>query len=116
MLSIVLDTSIVGLISENSRKTLLDDLQDIGNWESLCTHLEVSETVMDPLRYSELAITIKKERCLSAYIDSGEATWDHVVKVVCSPPFNKIKLGKEIAKRHEVKLEMCIPSTKDRDL
>ena len=116
MLSIVLNTCILDPVPEISIKALLDDLEEIGNWELLCTHLEVNGAVMDTLHHSGLDITIKKERCLSAYIDSGEATWDHVVKVVCSPPFNKIKLGKKIAKRHKVKLEMCIPSTKDRDL
>ena len=74
------------------------------------------EAVMDLLRHSELETSIKKERCLSAYFDSGEARWDHVVKVVCNPPINKIKLGKEIAKRHKVKLEKCMSSTKARDL
>ena len=116
MLSIVLNTCNLDPYPEISIKTLLDDLEEINNWEILCTHLEVNGAVIDTLRHSGLDITIKKERCLSAYIDSGEATWDHVVKVVCSPPFNKIKLGKDIAKRHKVKLEMCILSTKDRDL
>ena len=116
MLSIVSNTCILDPVPEISIKALLDDLEEIGNWELLCTHLEVNGAVMDTLRHSGLDITIKKERCLSSYIDSEEATWNHVVKVVCSPPFNKIKLGKKIAKRHKVKLEMCIPSTKDRDL
>ena len=116
MLSIVLDTSILDPIPEISINALLDELEDIGNWELLCTRLEVREAVIDKLRHSKLDITIKKERCLSAYIDNGEATWDNVVKVVCSQPFYNIKLGKEIAKRHKVKLEMCVTSTKDRDL
>ena len=116
MLSIVLDASILDPIPEISIKTILDELEDIGNWELLCTHLEVSEAEIEKLRHSGHDVTIKKKGCLNAYIDSGEATWDHIVKVVCSSPFKKIKLGKEIAKRHKVKLEMCMSSTKDRDL
>ena len=107
---------VLGVIPKNSKVNLFQDLQDIGNWESLCTHLGVSEAVMDELRYATLQESIKKERCLSAYINSGEARWDHVVRVVCSHPFNNIVLGKTIAVKHNVLKVVCEQSTKYIDL
>ena len=106
----------LGLIPKNAKVNLFQDLQDIGNWESLCTHLGVSEAVMDGLLFANLQDTIKKERCLSAYIKSGKARWDHVVRVVCSYPFNNIVLGKTIAAKHNVPKEICEQNTKYIDL
>ena len=107
---------VLGLIPKNSKVNLFQDLQDIGNWESLCTHLGVSEAVMDELRFANLQDTIKKERCLSAYIKSGKARWDHVVRVVYCYPFNNIVLGKTIAAKHNVPKEICEQNTKYIDL
>ena len=104
---------VLGLIPKNSEVILFQDLQDIGNWDSLCTHLGVSKAVMEELRFANHQDTIKKERCLRAYIKSGKARWDHVVRVVCSHPFNDIVLGKTIAVKHNVPKEIFEESTKD---
>ena len=95
------------MIPKDSKVTLFRDLQEIGSWERLCTYLRVSESLMDELRHSDLEYNVKKERCLSAYVISGKARWDHVVKVVCSHPFNNIILGKRIAAKYKVPVAMC---------
>ena len=79
---------------------------DIGNWESLCEKLEVPKPVMNTLRFSGKQDERKKSDCLQAYIDTGEACWEKVVKVVANHPFNNKRLAKDIASKYGVKDEL----------
>ena len=40
---------------------------------------------------------IKKHRCLEAYINTGKACWEQVVKVVVDHPFLNARVTKELA-------------------
>ena len=79
---------------------------EIGNWESLCEKLEVPKAVMNRLRSSNKQDERKKSECLQAYIDSREACWEKVVKVVANYPFNNKRLAKDIASKYGVKDEL----------
>ena len=48
-----------------------------------------------------------KQKCLSAYLDSGDGNWKEVVQVICRDPFNKIFIGKQIAKKYYVPITEC---------
>ena len=84
------------------KQDLFKELADIGNWEALCTNLEVPEATLDGLVHAHLENTAKKQRCLAAYFDQGNACWEKVIEVVASYPFYKKKLAKQIAKRYGV--------------
>ena len=75
----------------------------IGKWEILCRYLGVQEAVLSNLRSMiDTDNTIKKHRCLKAYINTGKACWETVVKVVADHPFYNARLAKEIANMHGV--------------
>ena len=84
------------------KQDLYTELAEIGNWEALCTHLEVPEATLDGLVHAHLENTAKKQRCLAAYFDQGNACWDKVVEVVAGYPFFKKKLAKQIADKYGV--------------
>ena len=46
--------------------------------------------------------TVKKRRCLEAYINTGKACWEKIVKVVDDHPFYNARLAEEIANMHVV--------------
>ena len=56
----------------------------------------------DGLVHAHLENTAKKQRCLAAYVDQGNACWDKVVEVVAGYPFYKKKLAKQIADKYGV--------------
>ena len=75
----------------------------IGDWEILCENLGVHEVVLSGLdSMINTDNTIKKHRCLKAYINTGKACWEKVVKVVDDYPFYNARLAKEIANMHGV--------------
>ncbi len=76
---------------------LFTSLQDIGDWDSLCTNLEVNKGRMAELRDSTQKGHLKKKECLTTYFDSGDAKWNDVVKVVAGFPFYKKVLACKIA-------------------
>ena len=76
---------------------------EIGDWEILCEYLGVHEGVLGDLRSMiNTDNTIKKHRCLKAYINTGKACWEQVVKVVADHPFHNARLAKKIANMHGV--------------
>ena len=77
-------------------------LADIGNWQSLCAHLEVPEAVLSNLVNKDLENNDRREKCLAAYFDQGEACWEKVIKVVAGYPFYKKKLAIQIAEKYGV--------------
>ena len=79
---------------------------EIGDWESLCENLGVPKPMMNRLRFSNKQDERKKSECLQAYIDTGEACWEEVVKVVANHPFYNKRLAKKIASKYGVKDEL----------
>lgn len=47
----------------------------------------------------------QKANCLTAYFNSGEATWSKVVDAVANYPVNNRRLARKIAKDHGVPFE-----------
>ena len=78
------------------------ELGDIGNWEALCAYLEVPEAVLTELVHEQLENTAKKQRCLAAYIDQGNACWEKVIEVVAGYPFYKKRLATQVAKKYGI--------------
>ena len=78
------------------------ELGDIGNWEALCAHLEVPEALLTELVHENLENTAKKQRCLAAYVDQGNACWEKVIQVVAGYPFYKKKLATQVAKQYGI--------------
>ena len=79
---------------------------EIGDWESLCENLGVPKPVMNRLCFSSEHHQRKKSECLQVYIDSGEACWEEVVKVVANDPFYNKRLAKKIASKYGIKDEL----------
>ena len=75
-------------------------LADIGNWKSLCTNLEVPEAILSNLVHENLDNNAKKEKCLAAYIDQGNACWEKVIEVVAHNPFYNKRLATQIAQKY----------------
>ena len=93
--------------SPASYTLLFHELKDIGNWDILCTTLGVNDAIMERIRYDTIDSVLKKTNCLKAYIDSGKARWDKVVRVVCSNPFYNMILGQELATKYGVPETEC---------
>jgi len=85
-----------------SKEDLFTELADIGNWHSLCTHLKVPEAVINGLENENLENVARKQKCLSAYIDQGNACWEKVIEVVAGYPFYKKNLASQIAEKYGV--------------
>ena len=77
-------------------------LADIGNWQSLCTNLEVPEAILSNLVHEDLENNARKEKCLATYFDRGEACWEKVIEVVAGYPFYNKKLVTRIAQKYGV--------------
>ena len=58
------------------------------------------EAKIDELVHEHLENAAKKQRCLAAYVDQGNACWEEVIKVVASYPFYKNLLAAQIAKKY----------------
>ena len=81
-------------------KHLRSSVQDIGNWQSLCRNLGMSEGDIARItteRYSEV---LKKDDCLKSYFNSNEAYWEKVIIAVARPPFRYKQLAVTIAERY----------------
>ena len=78
-------------------------MAEIGDWEALCENLGVHKAVLSNLRdMINTENTIKKRRCLQAYINTGKAYWEQVVEVIADDPFYNARLAEEIANMHVV--------------
>ena len=78
-------------------------MAEIGDWEALCENLGVHKAVLSNLRdMINTDNTLKKRRCLEAYIKTGKACWEKVVKVVADHPFYNARLAKRISNMHVV--------------
>ena len=73
-------------------------MAEIDDWETLCENLGVEKAVINKLRNMiDTDSTMKKSRCLEAYLDTGKACWEKVVKVLADYPFNNARLANNIA-------------------
>lgn len=79
---------------------LYDAVQEIGNWKDLCHNLKVNDAVMNALEFDPQHAIENKRVCLRAYFDTGEATWEDVVKAVEKYPFFNKRVGKQIASKY----------------
>ena len=94
--------SAVGCTSISKKQELDKAVAEIGDWEALCEHLGTPQTKLKELRFSTMDIRTKKSRCLEAYLDTGKACWEHVVKVVAEYPIENKRLAKKIADTHGI--------------
>ena len=58
---------------------------------------------MSELVHSNNRPDAKKRECLKAYVDSGEACWENVVKAVDNHPLMNGRLASEIKKKYILK-------------
>ena len=78
-------------------------MAEIGNWEALCENLGVQKAVLSDLRSMiNTDNTIKKRRCLEAFINTDKACWETVVEVINDDPFYNARLANKIANMHVV--------------
>ena len=82
----------------SNKQELGKAVAEIGDWETLCENLGVEKAVINALHYViDPDNKIKKSRCLEAYLNTGRACWEQVVKVVADHPFYNAKLARSIA-------------------
>ena len=84
------------------KQDLYKELAEIGNWEVLCSSLEVPEEIIDRLVRTQSENTAKKQNCLAAYFDQGNACWEKVIEVVSDYPFYNIRLAADIDEKYGV--------------
>lgn len=92
----------------NRLKDLTSAVQDIGDWEGLCINLEVAESVMSELRYTAGPGSRKKLRCLHAYFNTGESTWEELIHAVIEHPIGNKRVAKKIANEQGIDLNALI--------
>ena len=83
-----------------SVKALFSMLEDIGNWEALCVNLGIRSGLIDELRHSRLEVSVMKLRCIEAYFNTGEATWEDVVLAVTLYPIMNTMVANRITQKH----------------
>ena len=74
----------------------------VGDWTGLCLNLVVDEAKMNELKYSASVHEHKKQECLQAYLNTGEANWENVIQAVAAYPICNVKLAKEIANSRNI--------------
>lgn len=79
-----------------SVKDLYLMLEDVGNWEALCVNLGIRTGLIDELRHSRLEVSVLKLRCIEAYVNDGEASWEDVALAVILYPIQNIKVSNKI--------------------
>ena len=69
----------------------------------MCEHLGVHKAVLNGLHnIIDTDSTIKRSRCLEAYLYMGSVCWEQIVKVVADYHFYNFRLAKEIAAAHGI--------------
>ena len=69
----------------------------------LCWNLDVDEGIMDRLKHADYVTPESKKRdCLQAYLNSGRATWEMVIRAVTDKPVRNMKIAKKIADDYEI--------------
>lgn len=86
----------------NSLKDLVKALSDIGDWEGLCLNLNVPHGLLSELRFSTENFSSKKMRCLEAYFDEVEASWEEIILALHNPPIGNKRIAKEIADHQDI--------------
>ena len=93
----------VGCTSISKQQELDKAVAEIGDWEALCEYLGVHKAVLRNLHdMINTDNTVKKCRCLEAYINTGKACWEPVVEVIADYPFYNARLTEEIANMYVV--------------
>lgn len=77
-------------------------VKNIGNWRDLCENLLVDTSVMNGIEFSEKPAEWKKSDCLKAYCNTGEATWEDVVRAVAQHPINNVMEARTIKEKYIV--------------
>ena len=75
---------------------------EIGDWDNLCENLGAPKAVINGIRFSDKQTGRKKNECLEAYLDTDNACWEQVVKVVAEFPFLNKRLARQIANKQNV--------------
>ena len=75
-------------------------MQEIGDWKGLCFNLNVNDAKMNALDFGQQPPEWKKQECLKAYFDTGEATWEEVIRAVSDYPISNKRVAKEIADKY----------------
>ncbi len=83
-----------------SVRELYSMLEDIGNWEALCVNLGIKTGLIDELRHSRLEVSVLKLRCIEAYVNTGEATWEDVILAVTLYPIMNTSIANKIAQKY----------------
>ena len=87
-------------------KQLYDAVHEIGNWRGLCLHLGVHDAIMNALIHSNKEIDEKKQECLQAYFNTGEAYWEEVVRALIKHPINNKRLGRELVEQYQLRTDL----------
>ena len=82
---------------QDSRQ-LFQAVDKIGDWQNLCKNLKVDVGIMDMLKFSRDHDSIKKDECLEAYVNNGDASWEEVVVAVARFPIRNKLVSYNIAK------------------
>ena len=79
-------------------RQLFQAVDKIGDWQNLCKNLKVDVGIMDMLKFSRDHDSIKKDECLEAYVNNGDASWEEVVVAVARFPIRNKLVSYNIAK------------------
>ena len=72
------------------------------DWELLCRSLKVDEPTVTDLHRLKRNDHEKWEFCLKDYLTYGTATWENVVSVLASSPFDQVIMAKGVARKYDV--------------
>lgn len=83
---------------------------DLDYWKELCQILKIDQGVIDDLKTFKRwrGDRVKWDRCLREYFDTGAATWEEVIRIIASDPFDRIVKAKEIARKHGISFQVVM--------
>ncbi len=77
-------------------------LEDVGNWEALCVNLGIRTGIIEELKYSRLEVSVIKLRCVQAYVNNGDATWEEVKLAVTLYPIQNSNIANKIKQKYKL--------------
>lgn len=78
-------------------------LDEIGDWEALCTNLDVNCGIINNLIHTPgMEAKTKKKRCLEAYYNSADPTWEKVILAISGSPIHNERLANKIAMKYGI--------------
>ena len=82
---------------------VLEATVEVTDWYTLGLTLGLPVHVLDTIKHDGYDETVRKQKTILKWLDTGEASWSSLVKALKSPLINKKRVAEQIRKDHPCK-------------